>query len=319
MFGRRYDITLTRQSGRQIHLIDVKKGVDNLLFTGSLSTYAYGQRNKLQLTVFNLPVDIIGYLEIGYEDPWYITVMYGYEDENTLDLLFTGKVMRAITGKNDNIVDQETTFYCYDSSDFLEYGFYSGTFKANTTFYDIVKTVGLEGSIPININCTNSLKNYKVNAKGLQLYGKQSELLNNIAKACGMTYYLFGGEAFIQDPNNTETDTDIINFTKKDETDRIVSSSGMVGIPQLNSDGLQLKCLVNPKIKPYKVVKVDSTVIAIKQSGYTISRNPGALIDSGNLYRIIEATAKISNDGSKNEMTLKAYSYNAYNSIAKES
>ena len=106
---------------------------------------------------------------------------------------------------------------------------------------------------------------------------------------------------------------EVIVFTKTLENGKVVSESGLIGIPSLSNDGLYFDCLINSKLSIYSIVKIDNSIININQEGAIPNVETGGQLNSDGLYRVVKITTNFSNDGQNNQTSVKAISLNLFN------
>lgn len=308
MFGRLIRVSIVDKQGNSIVLVDsVNRNYNDYRCKGTIDRFSGSQMDCLTLSIFNLDPVIRG--ELAVQTYNRVIVEFGYKDEGgILTTIFDGTIRRP-QHKRTDVVTDETVIYAYDSGNFKTYGFYSKTYYDGANFYDIAQDVAKNGNVRISSALSEKLKNYKV--KGSKsFYGSQDEILNDLAKESGLSYKTENNVARIFDKN--EDLEDVIWFTREVENNSIVSASGLIGIPTLESDGLNIECLINPQIKIYSRIGVSNSIISVKQNGQTPNVEAGGQFNASGIYRITKMSIYFSNDGEQNSMTLKAVSNDLY-------
>ena len=311
MFGRLIKVSIIDDYGNSVVLVDTKnKRYNDYRCDGTIERFTGSQMDCLTLSIYNLDPVLRG--EIAVHTYNIITVEYGYEDEGgLLTTMFEGKIMRP-QHKRQDVVTDETVIYAYDSGQFKAYGFFSKTYQDGANYYDIAQDILEKGNVKISYALSEKLKNYTV--KGSKsFYGKQDDLLRDLAEEAGLTYKAENNVARIF--GDSEDLEEIIVFTKEAQNGQINSESGLIGIPTLASDGIYLKCLVNPKIKIYSKIKISNSIISVEQDGMVPNVSAGGQFSSSGIYKIVKITTRFSNDGSQNYMDLKAISTDVYEGV----
>lgn len=313
MFGRLFKITLINtNTGDARVIVDTKeRRYNDYICEGTISRFPGSEKDSLELSVYNLDSITRGEIAVGFFDT--ITVDFGYKDEDdgALSNLFTGTIFRPQHTRDDAVTDK-TIIYAYDSGNFKFYGFFSKTYLDGANFYDIAKDVAEQGTVTISTDLATTLKNYIVKGS-LTLHDSQDTILENIADTCGCTYKVENGVAKIFSPTSDEEEA--VLFSKTQENGKIVSTSGMIGIPSLESDGVQIKCLINPKLSIYKKIKIDNSIISSNQNGSQPTVSAGGQLNSDGVYKIIKMVTTFGNADSQSYTTLKAISVNVFEEV----
>lgn len=124
--------------------------------------------------------------------------------------------------------------------------------KLTAVFDDLIKAMGLSAGAKKGIP-------EKKWANGLALSGLARDHLNELCRANGL-------EWSIQD----ETVQIVAKTSGTPDTPLLISAdSGLIGIPSKTDKGVEFTCLILPKLKPGRIVQVDSRVI---KGAYKIRR-----------------------------------------------
>lgn len=311
MFGRLFKLTLTSPlSGvESLVLVDTQKNKTNsYIIEGTIERFPYTEVDCLTLTIYNLEPSIRGEIAVGTYTG--AVLEFGYEDEGgMLSTLFSGNIIRPLYTRVDPVTDA-TILYVWDSGDFKNYGLVSLCYDAGVNYYQIAQDIATKGTYNISYELSEKLKTIKTTS-AKSIYGSQDETLQQIANECGLPYKTENNIAkiFGDDVENEE----VIVFTRTLENGKVVSESGLIGIPSLSNDGLYFECLINPKLSIYSVVKIDNSIINIEQTGALPSVETGGQLNSDGLYRVVKITTKFSNDGQNNQTSVKAISLNLFN------
>lgn len=311
MFGRLLKISIFDDYGNSVVLVDTnKRKYNDYLCRGTIERFTGSQMDCLTLSIYNLDPVLRG--EISVRTYNNIRVDFGYEDDGgIMTTIFEGKIIRP-QHKRQEVVTDETVIYAYDSGNFKTHGFFSKTYFDGANYYDIAEDILNRGNVKISYELSEKLKEYTV--KGSKsLYGTQDELLQNISKETGLTYKTENNVARVF--GNSEDLEEVVVFSKKTQNGEILSESGLIGIPTLATDGIYLKCLINPKIKIFSKIKISNSIISSNQDGKFPEVEAGGQFSSSGIYKIVKITVEFSNDGAQNYMDLKAISTDIYEGV----
>lgn len=320
MFGRIFRITTGNPGEPGLELVKPELGINNLIFDAKISKFPGVDINKMVLSIYNLPVEHRRRIIVNRYNN--LQVDFGYEDEGgTLSTLFKGNVVR-LQYERESPETTVTKIYSYENGDFVQYGFYSGTLEQNANIVDVVDTIcnyideddTSEGQvIPYQID--TSISNITL-PSSMSLYCAKTEALQRVADECNVEYQLKNGGVYFTQKESDEGKINAVTFTKVVENNKIVSTSGLIGIPTLTSEGLQFECLINPLIDIYSYVKMDNSIISISQtseSDFQPEAEFGAQLDSNGLYKITGLEINATNGSGQNKMKATALARNAYN------
>lgn len=302
MFGRVLDLILSKEDGTSLMVVDHQQGFNNLIVNGQIKRYPYTQVDSCTLTIYNLPSYIRGEIAVGGYT--IVTVKFGYEDENNISNIFQGTIQRLIS-QSPSPETNQTIIYAWDCGDFKNFGFFSKSYDDGVNYYQIAQDVCSQGNVPISAELSQKLKNYTVTGSRT-FFASQDDVLQGLANDAGMLYTASGNRISIIDKGLNNERQDVTLLTRTLDSGKVVSDSGLIGIPTLTSDGLHFDCLINPKFEVYSIVSIDNSVISIEQSGVIPQRDIGAYLDSNGLYRIVTIDTTFCNDGGECKSSIKA-------------
>lgn len=302
-FRRKLKITLTsRLKSNSIILVSGDIETD-LIVKGQISKYPFTQMDEMDLVVYNLNPITRGNIIAGkYFD---IKVEAGYE-EGSFGVIYEGFVIRALSGDQD-AVTTITSFICVDSNQFRNFGFISATFNEAANFYEIAKYIAENGTQSVSIELDERLKNFAANG-GRTLFGSQNDELLKIADDAGFGYKIENNVAkiFGYDTFSNTTQTAVVLNAK----------TGMIGIPTLTEDGIEVVALINPNFKTLGLIKLDNSDIRNEQDQPIPNRELGAFFSSDGLYKIIKIVYNFDNKTGPFTASITALSRNIYESLS---
>ena len=307
MFNRLIDVVLVKPNGEALVLVDHTKHPNTFICSGSFSRYCSTECDKLEISIYNLPASVRGEIALG-KYSWLI-VKHGYSDDSaSLGDLFIGNIQRSIYKKPDE-VSNETKLWVYDTGEFKATTFFSATYSSGMNYYAIAEEIskeGLESGDIKSIQLSNKLKDYAVYSSKT-FYADADACMQEVAEDTGMIYKKTNSSLLILSPEEIVEQTDAISFSVFDNnTGKVESRSGLVGIPELTNTGLEIDCLVNAKLGIYKLLQIDNSVVSIAQEGAIPSAEYGAILDPDGIYVITAISGNFSNDGRSNTMHVTA-------------
>jgi hypothetical protein len=214
----------------------------------------------------------------------------GYEG-GAIDIIYKGYVRDVVsthgqrwsTGKNEKKegggksagtkpeADIVTTITCGDGDKAYKEGICSKTFPASTKPKEIVDYLSGEmpGTTKGKIKGLDDLPAYK---RPVTVFGSTADELDKLGREHKFYWSIQDGqfEAVKNDQSHNET----IKLNK---------DSGMIGFPSVTDKGIELVALLNPKIKPGRIIDVESGFI---DQGNQQQR--GSTDDGGGLFRVSE-------------------------------
>lgn len=303
MFGRQYDVILIKDNGEAMVLVNHKTHPNTYMFSGDFQRFSGTECDKLTISIYNLPAALRGDIALGKYTT--VIVQFGYKDEGSvLTDLFIGNIQRMIYKRVD-AVTTEVKLWVYDTGNFKSSQFFSNSYSRGINYYAIAEEIGLAAKQSGNIDdlrLSEKLKDYAIyNSKSF--YGSSDNALQEVAEDTGMVYKKTSNSLLILTPEEIINQSECIVFSQYNENSgKIESRSGMIGIPQLTDTGLEFDCLINTRIDIYKLIQINNSIVSIAQEGAIQSSEYGATLDPDGLYVITAIEGSISNDGSNNSM-----------------
>ena len=314
MFGKQCDVIVSKKDGTSLMLVNHKDHPNTFYCEGTIERYPR-ETDKLVISIYNLPASVRG--QIALEGYSLITVLWGYEDdgEDNLSELFMGNIQRIVFQKPDTI-NNVVKMWVYDTGQFNSLSFFSGSYANGVNYYQIAQEILTKSNYSTDaIQLSEKLKELSV--FGFQsFYGSSNNSLQEIADNNGFVYKSSYSQALLLTPSEIINQTSAIQFSYYDEnTKRVESKSGLVGIPELSDDGLYLECLVNTKLTINKLIQIDNSVISINQEGAIPQAEYGAMLDPDGVYVIVNMICDFNNGPNTNTINLKAYSRSVYKNM----
>lgn len=319
MFGRIFSIKIGNPGEEGLEIIKPELGLNNLRFDADIERFPGVDINKMTINIFNLPKE--HRRRIVMEKWNSLIVDFGYEDEGgALSTLYSGNVVR-LQHQRESAETTKTTIYSYECGDFVQYGFYNKTWNAGESIgliiEDVCNYVDSEDSSGGNIlqyEIDKGIYDLKLQ-QDTSFFNSKLSVLNTISTEYKLEYSLTKGLARFKLLSNDSDKAEIVTFSRTVESGKLLSASGLIGIPTLTTEGLQFKCLVNPHIDIYKYVKFDNSMISIDQSGYVPEVNFGAQLDANGVYKVTGLKIHLTNGPDQNYMEVTSLAADAYNDV----
>jgi hypothetical protein len=175
--------------------------------------------------------------------------------------IFTGSIRQVRSGREQNVVDTFVEILAADSDTARNWGLVNVSLAAGHSQADIQDIVAQQMSKFGTVNGTKvtwtddtkacPVKPPDSAARGRALYGPAKAILNDLADSHNNTWSL---------DNNT------LNFLprtayKPGDAVVLTPSTGLIGLPRLTADGINVRCLLNPAIGPGAQIQLDTSYI----------------------------------------------------------
>lgn len=180
-----------------------------------------------------------------------VTLQAGYEGGD-VGIIFSGTIIQTKSGA-ESAIDRFIDIMASDLDLFYNQTIVSKTLAAGSTKRDqvdaIFQAAKAQGAAPGNI--PDSLGTGGTLPRGKVLFGMGRDQLSNVADSAGASWSIQDGKV------------NIIPLTGYLPGEAVVlnSQTGLVGIPEATNAGIELKCLLNAKIKVGTRVKLDNQQI----------------------------------------------------------
>jgi hypothetical protein len=198
------------------------------------------------ITVYNLSQATVDKIDREYTK---MTLEAGYEGGGR-DLIFSGDITQKISGR-ENPTDTFLRLVAVDGAKAHWYATVNKTLAAGHTFRDQVDA------------CLKALEPFGIVAgqiadlgaatmpRGRVLFGMVKDTLREITQATNTTWAIRDGKLNVV-PNRSYLENEAIVLN---------SRSGLIGMPTRTFNGIEARCLLNPKIRPGGRIKIDQESI----------------------------------------------------------
>lgn len=305
MFGRILAVEIINRVGETTFLVDPLQKEGRIMCLGTIEYLPSSSgAPRATIQVFNLPsilanqifaVNKIVTNENGVEetvdDTKIIRVSFGYEDENDgeLSVIFVGRIARAFTTRKD-AVTTVTKIYAYQISDLFTSAISSAQFDADTSVYDCIDGLFTKSSVTgIPVQIPEALKSIRINS-AISFYGKTVDSVNSLLSKVDYSLVMTPMGVNIVPNKVSGADIDAVVLGSYDDEGKVVARSGLIGFPNIDSDGMRFETLINPRITLYSYVWLPNSIVMDSRDGFVPSNQFGATYDPAGLYRVVKMT-----------------------------
>ncbi|MFC2948528.1 phage protein [Virgibacillus sediminis] len=197
--------------------------------------------NKSSIKIYNLTDDTINRFKRNKK----LILNAGYKGD--IGVILSGYISRTKTARQG--VDKVTTINVLDSEPLDTQKTLNKTYKKNIKASQIINDLL---SI-LKLDATVNLARNRTYSKGYTVDGEIVEALANIAKDCGVTFFMSKGKAYISGIHSGEAS----QFTLSEET-------GLIGTPAIFEEdghsGFSVTCLLQHRIATANAVTLQSEI-----------------------------------------------------------
>jgi hypothetical protein len=278
LWGRKYKIIIS----------DKKTGkgwdVSNLRCVFSTTKITLQVLNLSIVHVFNLsPATESSIIKEGNR----LTIEAGYDGEVTNNAdgtttvkesqygsIYDGDIIQVIRTKDNNL-DYDLLLVCMDGEILMNNKFVFKSLAQNSSPRDIVDAVCTEAGIEQG-RISGDLNKTKL-PRGKVLFGQPRDILRPLAYDNNGTFWIESDKLFLDKFTDVPKDAAIV----------LTPKTGLIGYPTQTDKGVEIKCLLDPRMKLKGLVKIDNSEVRLYQASV------GALItplDKDGEYQIIQLT-----------------------------
>lgn len=214
--------------------------------------------NVAEIRVYNLELQTAALIKKEFTQ---VTLQAGYQ--GNYGVIFQGNIKQVILGR-ENATDTFIDIVAGDGDRAYNFAVVNATIAKGSSQEDQAKAAMTSMSTKgVNPGYMGQLPNAKL-PRGKVMYGNAKNYLRDIAESSG-----FGWS--IQDEK--------INFVKQSAYlpgERVVlnSKTGMIGTPQQTNEGVNMKCLLNPKLKIAGRVEINNASVEQYKINLTVPNSP---------------------------------------------
>lgn len=278
LFGRQFSLIVGDKDGNAKNLSDLR-------FTFKVTKRYTAYPNEGIIRVYNIGGVYEKYLQDHFT-ALRLELYAGYKAN--YGLIFFGDIYQVRKGWDEDGVDTWFEFIAFDGSIAYTKAVLSKSFSKDATTNDVLKSVkqSFEDAIgePLAVrNDARDLPSFKT-SRGFVFSKKTKDVMDDIAKKLGVDWS-FQNHILMIVPKNKpiEDEAVVINHT-----------SGLIGMVEQTVKGMELKTLLNPRLKMYGRVHVNNKdIVTARQqslSAYQSNISYYSTFDADGFYKIIEIT-----------------------------
>jgi hypothetical protein len=227
--------------------------ITDLRVTFSVEKDIFGIPNLCKASIYNLSESTRSRIDEEYTK---IIINAGYEGKQSL--VFAGNIMYPNHRRN-NQGDIITDIICGDGHFAYTTSFYNNTINKGMSRKDVFEDVAKQMNLKVG-----DLKGFEdgpASTGGFALSGPNKTILDNQANDAGV-YWSIQNEEIITVPIKGSIGGDVVVFNQ---------INGMIGSPIITEIGISLDVLLNARLRPGSLFKVESVNPQIKIGNYYFS------------------------------------------------
>lgn len=202
-----------------------------------------------------------------------VRLQAGYQDSN-YGLVFQGQIKYTARGR-DNATDVYVELTGADGDEAYNFAVItdpSSTLAAGSLPGDHV-AAALQAMAPYGITqgFVNQLGTTAL-ARGKVLYGMARDVLRTVTRTYGVSWSIRDSQLQLVALNSYEPGEAVV----------LTSSTGLIGMPRQEPDGIHVRCLLNPNLKYGRLIKLDNASITTFLGPAIYGFNPGFIPEIAN-------------------------------------
>ncbi|KAA2237665.1 phage protein [Salinarimonas soli] len=201
--------------------------------------------NHADIRIYNLSAETQELIKKEFDK---VSLEAGYEDGH--GVVFKGEIIQKRTGR-ENPVDTYLDIVAKTSVQAYDYAVTSKTLGAGWTHRDVVDQAAADlKPYGVTVGHVADLGSFRA-PRATTLFGMTRDVLRRVGFATDTSWSIQNGELqLVKNRGTLPGDAFVLN-----------SRTGMVGLPIQSLQGVEVRCLLNPKIRPGSRVKIDQASI----------------------------------------------------------
>lgn len=270
LFGRKYRITISDDSGEALDVSDLRCTF-NIIKTIQM------EPNSSEISIYNLNAKTENQI-IMYGKR--VTVEAGYEGTQ-FGLIFDGDILQTIR-ERENGTTLKLSIIALDSDRAINFDIANFSIVKGQTARNVIDNIVNKATNPISTGSISEKLNGQKLTRGKVVFGKASDFIRQIAKSNELQYYMDDGSL------------NLISLSELPEGEiiELTPTTGLIGTPEQTDYGVSGQCLLNPRIKLNSLIHIDNSTVRAKQiniNGSNAAPQGGTTTSDGN------GTSNISN------------------------
>lgn len=253
-YGRRVSLIMSGADGEGIDLSHMKirfntKQVD-LQTPNTLSARVYNlTRKTADLIGVGLSIPGTTVQDVNYQR---VVLQAGYEgDQGNFGIIFDGQVKQTRFGREN----AHTTYFdilAADGDGAYNYAVCNSTLEAGANTVENQVSAAYRSMREYGVGVGDVTEtNPNPRPRGRVLSGPAKQILRNVCNSEELTWTIVDNKLQLLRLNSYAPGAAV----------ELTSRTGMIGLPEQTQDGIHIKCLLNPRLRVSRRVKVDNTSI----------------------------------------------------------
>lgn len=265
LYGRRYRILISNSLG-------VAMDVSQLRCVFSVNKTVLQQPNFSSVAIHNLsPTTESTLITEGNR----FIIEAGYEGEQ-YGVIFDGQLIQPIRDKEDGVT-YRLTLYGLDGDQYLNRNLVNFTVTRGQTSRNIADKLLSQATVPAQLGSISDGLDQVQLSRGKVFFGNAKDYFRQLAHTHNAAFYIEDGKVNLIKMSDYPTG-EILDLSP---------TTGLIGTPAQNENGVTIKILLNPHIRPGSLVHIDNSLIQAQR----ISLNQfQRTLDNDGIYRIISVT-----------------------------
>lgn len=239
--------------------------------------------NTSIIRVYNMADETVNKVRGEFDS---VVLQAGYE-KGRFGTIFAGSIKQFGVGRENNR-DSYLDLLCADGDIGYNFGVVAATISKDRNLRDAIDTAAKAMGTPVMKSIPPELGQAQINIRGKVLWGMARDVLRDAARTLDASWSIQNGEVQLTPLNSFAPGHVVV----------LDAASGLVGVPELNDDGVSARSLLNPLIRVGGLVQIDNKLInkVVQQSPTDIRRfnsftepNTLAKINADGLYQVLVA------------------------------
>ena len=231
---RKYELTISPVDADSRIIKDLR-----VSFEVTKSTLSWP--NLCRISIFNPNQDTISAIESKYTQ---IILNAGYE--GSMGLIFKGEIRNGFISKTKT--DKIVTLYAGDGEKDWQNSFFNRTYSESVSMRQVIADV-IATFKNTSQGALEGLPETADKLLGQTISGSSKDVLDGFAKEYGFTWSIQDGELVT---------TPLEEPLQGDEAVVLNAKTGMINSPTITENGVNVTCLLNPKLLPNRAIKIES-------------------------------------------------------------
>lgn len=199
--------------------------------------------NNCEIRVYNLSPATVKKVREEYSR---VKLSAGYKNSGKGEI-FDGTIRQFRTGRESQ-VNSYLDILAADGDIPYGFGIVNETISAGATQDEITRRIGKVSTEPLPIDNLPTVLNGTESLRGKVLFGMARDYLRDVAKTNQCTWSIQNGKLQMV-PFDSYLPGDVVTLDV---------ATGLIGVPELTEQGVQVRCLINPKLRVGGLIRIDN-------------------------------------------------------------